>query len=495
VSGFTVILPGLVRAHIIPESSSIWPASMFSLAVASTTLIFGRLSDMYGGRRIYICGSILLAIWSLVIGFVKNEVMLNLARAFQGLSASAMLPSGLMLMGSIYRPGTRKNMVFSIYGACAPFGFFIGILVAGVAGDLTTWGYYFWVGAALTALTTIVAYFTVPECTRRETKTMRRKSQSGPPSFGQDNDEDEQQTDILAMDWIGGGSLFFCLNLVLFALIASPQAPNGWRTSYVYICFILGTCLLPATICVERWIAKCPLVPFSFLRKSQMPALLLSLFLFYGSLSVFLLHASQYMEQSMGASTLQTVAWYTPMAAGGCIISIFGGYVLHLLSGTILLIIAGSAWIIAPLLFAIAPIDANYWAYIFPSMVCATIGIDITFNVCNIYITTSTPHNQQGFAGAIVAFLLHFGGTTCLAMADIVKWNTQPLGERKSCQAVFWLEVGCAAMATIILVVFVRVGEAKSDLTVEERLEQNRNLQNNTTLEERLEESTKLQGN
>jgi MFS family permease len=68
---------------------------MFSLAVASTTLIFGRLTDIYGGRRIYICGSIWLAIWSLVIGFAKIEVMLNLARAFQGISASAMLPSGL----------------------------------------------------------------------------------------------------------------------------------------------------------------------------------------------------------------------------------------------------------------------------------------------------------------------------------------------------------------------------------------------------------------
>ena len=115
MSGFTVILPGLVQGHIIPESSSVWPASMFSLAVASTTLIFGRLADMYGGRRIYICGSVWLAIWSLVIGFAKNEVILNLSRAFQGIGASAMLPSSLMLMGSLYRPGTRKNMVFSIY--------------------------------------------------------------------------------------------------------------------------------------------------------------------------------------------------------------------------------------------------------------------------------------------------------------------------------------------------------------------------------------------
>lgn len=49
-----------------------------------------------------------------------------------------MLPSGLMMMGRIYRPGKRKNIVFSIYGACAPLGFFFSILVASVSGGLAT---------------------------------------------------------------------------------------------------------------------------------------------------------------------------------------------------------------------------------------------------------------------------------------------------------------------------------------------------------------------
>ena len=345
----------------------------------------------------------------------------------------------------------------------------------------------------MTVLTSIAAYFTIPENRIQGRVTEGRYPWSEARRLEPGKGEDEQRAGAIEMDWLGGGTLFFALNLVLFALIASSQAPHGWKTSYVYISFILGTILLLATISIEKWVAQCPLIPFSFLRSSQMLPLLLSLFLFFGSLSGFLLHASQFMEQSMGASTLQTVAWYTPMAAGGCIISIFGGCVLHLLPGTILLIIAGSAWIIAPLLFAVAPIGADYWAYIFPSMVCATIGIDITFNVCNIYITTSTPRNQQGFAGAIVAFLFSFGGTVCLTIANMVKRNSQPsLGERQSCQAVFWLEVGCAATATIILVAFVRIGEAKSDFTVEEKMEQDKKHQRDTVLEERMDVSANL---
>lgn len=64
---------------------------------------------------------------------------------------------------------------------------------------------------------------------------------------------------------------------------------------------------------------------------------------------------------------MQLVAWFTPMAAGGCIIAVVGGFVLHLVPGTIMVLFSGVAWIIAPLLFAIAPQGAVYWAYTFPA--------------------------------------------------------------------------------------------------------------------------------
>lgn len=123
VSGFTVVLPTVVVELNIPTASSIWPASAFSLAVAAFLLIFGRLGDMYGAYPLYVGGLAWLALWSLVCGFAKNAIMLDVCRAMQGLGPAAFLPSSMMLIGSIYRPGPRKNLVFSIYGACAPIGF------------------------------------------------------------------------------------------------------------------------------------------------------------------------------------------------------------------------------------------------------------------------------------------------------------------------------------------------------------------------------------
>lgn len=363
---------------------------------------------------------------------------------------AAFLPASVMILGTVYRPGPRKNLIFSIYGACAPLGFFIGIFFAGVTAQFTRSGWFFWIGTILAAITTVVAYLTVPSDVEE-----KRESKTKP-----------------TMDWPGAILIVTGLILFTFAIIDSAHAPRKWNNPYIYTLFVVGGLLIVAAAYVETRVAKEPLLPSSLFKVPCMPALIVALFLTYGSLGIFLLYATFYMQNIMGATPLQVVAWYTPMALGGCIIATVGGFFLHLIPGTILVVLAGVCWMIAPLLFAIAPIGANYWAYIFPSMICATIGIDITFNVANIFITTSLPKKQQGLAGAVIMLLLHLGIAVCLGFADIINsYTLENLGQQKSYQAVFWFEVTCAAISLLILTLFVKIKKAASELTVDERAE------------------------
>ncbi|KAI9820011.1 MAG: hypothetical protein M1827_006582 [Pycnora praestabilis] len=447
VSGFNVILPTLAVALDIPAAASTWPASAFSLVVSSFLLCFGRFADMYGGYPVYVIGLAWLFVWSLIAGFSTNQLMLDFCRALQGLGPAAFLPSGIMLLGSIYRPGPRKNLVFSIYGACAPFGFFIGIFFAGLAGEFTRWGWYFWIGAILTIITTITAYLTVP------------------------SDIQERKGMGVKMDWLGALFIVPGLILVVFSITDSSHAPSGWRTPYIYILLIIGFLLLAIAAYIEGRIASMPLLPFDLFHVPSMKPLIIALFFTYGSLGVYLLYATFYTENIMSATPLQVVAWYVPMCLGGCLISTVGGFVLHLLPGTILLIVAGVAWILAPLLFAIAPVGANYWAYVFPSMICATIGIDVTFNITNVFITTSMPRRRQGLAGALINSVLHLGISFFLGLADVTATQTAHLGQRRSYKSVFWYETACAATALVVLVGFVKIQKAKSDMTADEKRE------------------------
>ena len=222
----------------IPAPAAIWPAAAFSLTVCCFQLPFGRLADIYGGFTVYITGIAWTGIWSSVTAFSTNGFMLDVCRAVQGLGPAAYLPAGLQLLGSMYRPGPRKNVVFSMYGAMAPFGAFIGILFGGIGADVHRWSWYFLVGAIFASITLIVAFFTIP------------------------NDYGDHIGNGVKMDWWGSATTVVGLVLVVFAITDSSQAPHGWSTLYVDLTLVLGLTVLGAAFYVEGWVAEQPLLPF-----------------------------------------------------------------------------------------------------------------------------------------------------------------------------------------------------------------------------------------
>lgn len=439
------MIPTLTKVLDIPQASAVWPASAFALVAAAFFLPFGRLSDMYGGYPVFVSGLIWFAIWSFIAGFSKNSLMLDFCRAFQGLGPAAFLPSGISLIGSIYRPGPRKNLVFSIYGGCAPLGFFGGILVAGLTGSFLPFGWYFWIGSILVITTVVAAILAIP------------------------NDMEERKALRIPMDWLGSVLIISGLILVVYAITEASYAPNEWKTTYIRIPLIVGIGLLGGAFYVEGWVAEAPLIPFDLFEVPYLSALFIALFFLDGVLGVFILYAALYMQDIMGAYPLQVAAWFTPMCTGGLIISIIGGYILHLLPGTLLMLIGGLGWVLTSLLFALAPAKANYWAFIFPSMIGATIGIDITFNVANIFITTSLSQNRQGLAGALINTLLYLGIAFMLAFANVIQTQTRRLGLKESYQAVFWYQLAASVLALVIMIGLVRIRKAKSEMTADEK--------------------------
>lgn len=145
-----------------------------------------------------------------------------------------------------------------------------------------------------------------------------------------------------------------------------------------------------------------------------------------------------------------------------------GGFFLHRIPGTILILFAGTAYVIACLMFAIAPVGANYWAYVFPACIACTIGIDITFSVTNIFITTALPLKQQGLAGALINSLLQLGIAFFLGFGALIERSTEDQGTRQSYKYVFWFTLACAGTALLIMAGFVRIKEAKSAHTADE---------------------------
>ncbi|KAL1620350.1 hypothetical protein SLS54_006134 [Diplodia seriata] len=130
------------------------------------------------------------------------------------------------------------------------------------------------------------------------------------------------------------------------------------------------------------------------------------------------------------------------MAAGGLILSTVGGLVMHLLPGKALIVLAAAVQVVCCLLFALMPDHPNYWAWVFPAMVCATLGVDVTFSVTNVFITTSMPRHRQGLAGALINTTLFLGIGFFLGVADLAVSSTERLGRKGSYKVAFWFAKG-----------------------------------------------------
>ncbi|KAI5803027.1 drug resistance protein [Geopyxis carbonaria] len=447
VSGFNLLVPTVVRALDIPTESSTWPASAFSLVLSGLLLPMGRLSDMYGGKRLFVIGVGWLVIWSIVAGVAQNELTMACSRGLQGLGPAMFLPSSVQLLGSVYRPGPRKNVVFAVYGGCAPLGFFIGIFFAGLTAQFLNWRWYFCIGAIFTVISFFLAMATMP------------------------SDFDELAASKIKMDWGGAALIVPGIVLIVYALTDCANAPHGWRTPKIPITFCAGVVILGVAWWWERNMAQQPLLPGDIFKVEMFNAVVGAMFFQYGGLGIFLLYTTFYMDSILHGTPMEIVAWFLPMCLGGIVIAAAGGFVLHRISGTVLMLIAGVSWIIAPLLFAVMPPDSSYWAFVFPAMVTATIGIDISFNISTIFITTGLPKRQQGLAGAIINSNMHLSIAFFLGLGEIIISKTREAGVPQLTQyrSLFWFETALAIVALVLMVAFVRLDRAKSDMTADEK--------------------------
>jgi MFS family permease len=193
-------------------------------------------------------------------------MMLIICRALQGLGPGAFLPSGVMLLGTTYRPGPRKNLVFSLYGALSPVGFFAGIFCGGVSVEYLSWRWYFWIGAIVLVVVAPMALLAAPF--------------------------EPIRVEEVGMDWLGVCTLGPGLVLVVYAITDSAHTQHGWAAPQVYLTFAIGILFLCAAIYTQGWLAKDPLLPFDLVKVSSMVPLLISLFFSFGVFGIFLLYSS-----------------------------------------------------------------------------------------------------------------------------------------------------------------------------------------------------------
>jgi EmrB/QacA subfamily drug resistance transporter len=129
-----------------------WVFSAYLLAQSTTTVIYGKLSDLFGRKPTLIVGIVLLLLGSLLCGFAWSMTSLVAFRLLQGLGAGAIFPITITIIGDLYKleeRGHAQGMMASVWAISGV----LGPLAGGLIVDHFSWAWIFWVNLPIGLVT------------------------------------------------------------------------------------------------------------------------------------------------------------------------------------------------------------------------------------------------------------------------------------------------------------------------------------------------------
>lgn len=171
----------------------------------------GQVGDIFGHRKCFVVAYIWFSISSLMTGlsvYSDSFIFYSICRGLQGIACAMLVPCALAILGSIYKEGPRKNLVFSLYAAGSPVGFTLGSVFSAPLTQLAWWPWMFFLAAILCFGLGVVSFFAIPKL---------------PSSNNQNNGIEEVRR--VAFDWIGAltGLAGLVLGIVLPRLAGKLQ--------------------------------------------------------------------------------------------------------------------------------------------------------------------------------------------------------------------------------------------------------------------------------
>ncbi|GHF53785.1 hypothetical protein GCM10017566_29030 [Amycolatopsis bartoniae] len=156
-SVLTVALPAIGADVGFALGNLQWIATAFALCAAGCTLLFGRVADLLGRRRVFLAGMTLLGVASLAGGLAVSPAMLLAARAAQGLATAAVTPAALALLTTSFPEGPLRERALGLNGSLMAAGFTAGAILGGVLTDLLSWRWAFFLNVPVAAFVLLAA--------------------------------------------------------------------------------------------------------------------------------------------------------------------------------------------------------------------------------------------------------------------------------------------------------------------------------------------------
>ncbi|MFJ3787931.1 MFS transporter [Kitasatospora sp. NPDC090091] len=385
-----VALPVIGQGLGFPLGGLQWIATAFALCAAGFTLLFGRVADLVGRRRVFLAGLAVLAVASLAGGLATTPGVLLAARVAQGLATAAVTPAGLALLTTAFPEGPLRERALGLNGALMSAGFTSGAVLGGLLTDLLSWRWAFFVNVPVALAVLLTAPRLIAE------------SRPG-PSAGETATAGRPRMDLPGAVTVTGGLL-----ALVYGLTAAGE--HGWGDPLALSALALAALLLVAFWLVERR-AAAPLVPVRVMRRRTVVwgnAAGLLAFATETSL-VFLL--TLYLQRVLGFSALATGLAFGVLGAGTVLGGLLAPRVLGRIGSRGALLAGFLVQAAATAALLLLGADRAWLALLLTATFVGGVGNMVAIVGFMVTATSGLPDEEQGLATGVATMTQQVGIT------------------------------------------------------------------------------------
>jgi EmrB/QacA subfamily drug resistance transporter len=378
-----VALPDIQRSLHSSFADLQWVVNAYALTLAAFLLTSGSLADLLGRKRVFIAGLFVFTISSAACGLSSTPLMLNLARAVQGVGGAMMFATALALIAQAFH-GKERGTAFGVFGAVTGAAVAVGPVLGGIITSGLGWKWIFFVNVPIGIVAVFIAFAKVA---------------------------DSRDPNATGVDWAGLVSFSGALFLLVYALVQGNE--KGWGSTEIVVCLLAAVVLLVTFVLVEHRQSR-PMLDLSLFRRPAFTGASIVAFTLSSSFFAMFLYLTLYIQDVLGYSPFQAGLRFLPTTLLSFAVAPIAGRLsvrvpVRLLLGSGLLLIGLG-------LVAMTTIDASStWTVLIPGFVLAGAGVGLVIPPLASTAIGVVPQERSGMASGINSTFRQVGIATGIA--------------------------------------------------------------------------------
>lgn len=440
-----VALPQMQAALGFNQHNLSWVFNAYVVAFGGLLLLGGRLSDLFGARRMFAIGWVVLSIGSFVAGVAGNVGVELAGRLVQGTGAALIAPSALTLLMMLFGSSPKDlTKALALYGAAAPAGGTAGVFLGGILTEYASWPWVFYINIPIAVV--VLA----------STRALMPAGALGARG---------------SVDLVGALTVTAGLAAAVFGIVRAPEA--GWTSGQTWIALGVAAVLLIAFV-VSQGVTRDPLMRLSIFRTPNLGAANLAQLLLGAAWIPMWFFLNLYLQQVLGYNAFPSGAALLPMTGlimlGMIVLAprVIGalGPKMPIVAGLLILAL-GLGWL------SFVRAGGSYWVDVLPASLVAALGMSLAFIPSLSTAISSARPEEGGLASGIVNTSYQVGSAlglaamTAVAAAKGADQLGNPSALTDGFSAAFLGAAAIALVGAVLAFITIRTPkpDAASDLT------------------------------